>query len=289
MTDRLINPRPTALSLAARALLRKVGVHPNDRDAETLDLTGRAALCIATNHGVLDVGVPTGVFGSELTAPYYCFLDAGMRVDVASCKGGVVPVEPLSMKELIRTPDDDRMLGDDALREKLTHSLAIADLDFTAYDLVFFAGGWGAAFDLGQSDELGERVSAAWAAGRVLGGICHGPLGLLKARGEDGELLVKGRRVTAVTDAQVHQLGVSITPLHPESALRAAGARYECVHHPVRDFFANHYVVDGDLVTGQNQNSGPMVARLMMKRVLAKRAPGRSSSTPPAAAAVVAA
>ena len=83
---------------------------------------------------------------------------------------------------------------------------------------------------------------------------------------------MKGRRLTAVTDRQVHQLGVSITPLHPESALRAAGARFECVHHPVRDFFANHFVVDGDLVTGQNQNAGPMVARLMMQRVLAEAA-----------------
>jgi hypothetical protein len=30
-------------------------------------------------------------------------------------------------------------------------------------------------------------------------------------------------------------------------------------------------VADGDLITGQNQNAGPMVARLMMQRVLSKR------------------
>jgi putative intracellular protease/amidase len=165
------------------------------------------------------------------------------------------------------------MLGDDDLRSKLTASLAVPDVDFASYDLVYLAGGWGAAFDLGQSDALADGIGAAYAAGRVLGGICHGPLGLLKARRPDGDLLVKGRRLTAVTDRQVRQLGVSITPLHPESALRAAGAAFECVHHPVRDFFANHYVADGDLVTGQNQNAGPMVARLMMQRVLAKRQP----------------
>jgi putative intracellular protease/amidase len=280
MTQRLINPRPSAAHRGVRALLRAVGVHPNDREATRFDLEGHSALCIATNHGVLDVGVPTGVFGSELTVPYYCFLDAGMRVDVASPKGGVVPVEPLSMKEPIRTPDDDRMLGDDVLREQLASSLAITDVDFTAYDIVFLAGGWGAAFDLGQSDELGRRVGAAATAGRVVGGICHGPLGLLKARRRDGELFVKGRRLTAVTDRQVRQLGVSITPLHPESALKAAGARFESARHPVADFFANHFVVDGDLITGQNQNAGPMVARLMMQRVLAKRTPARTSLSP---------
>jgi putative intracellular protease/amidase len=77
--------------------------------------------------------------------------------------------------------------------------------------------------------------------------------------------------MTAVTDRQVRQLGVSITPLHPESALRAAGARFESRTHPLRDFFANHWVVDGNLVTGQNQNAGPMVARLMLERVAAQR------------------
>jgi putative intracellular protease/amidase len=105
----------------------------------------------------------------------------------------------------------------------------------------------------------------------VIGGICHGPLGLLKARSASGELLVKGRRLTAVTDKQIHELGVAITPLHPESALRAAGALFEGKHHRARDFFANHFVADGDLITGQNQNAGPMVARLMMQRVVEKQ------------------
>lgn len=274
MSDSTLVRKPSAPKLATRRLIQQFGVHPKDPDAVALDLRGFAALCIATNHGVLDIGVATGVFGSELTVPYYVFLDAGMQVDVASVAGGAIPVDPLSMKELIRTPDDDRMLGDETFREKLTNSPAIADLDFTGYDVIYFAGGWGAAFDLGQSELLGRKVSEVFAAGKVIGGICHGPLGLLKARTPEGELLVKGRRVTAVTDKQIHELGVEITPLHPETALRQAGALFECRHHPARDFFANHFVADGDLITGQNQNAGPMVARLMMQRVLAKQASG---------------
>ena len=72
------------------------------------------------------------------------------------------------------------------------HSLAIADVDFTAYDIIYFAGGWGAAFDLGQSEVLGRKVSEAYAAGRVIGGICHGPLGLLRGRTPKGELHRQG-------------------------------------------------------------------------------------------------
>jgi putative intracellular protease/amidase len=271
MPSRTLAGRPSAPKLASRHLLQQIGIHPKDRDAVRLDMRGTKALCIATNHGVLDIGVATGVFASELTVPYYVFLDAGMQVDVASPLGGIVPIDPLSMKETIRTPEDDRLLGDAVFRDKLTHSLAIGSLDFTAYDIIYFAGGWGAAFDLGQSEVLGGKVSDAFAAGRVIGGICHGPLGLLRARTPEGRLLVEGRRLTAVTDKQIHELGIALTPLHPETALRQAGALFEGKSHPARDFFANHFVADGDLITGQNQNAGPMVARLMMQRVLAKR------------------
>jgi len=271
MASRTLVGKPSVPKLASRKLLQQFGVHPKDPNAAVLDMHGTKALCIATNHGVLDIGVATGVFASELTVPYYCFLDAGMVVDVASPLGGVIPVDPLSMKAPIRTPDDDRLIGDAEFRGKLMRSLAIGDLDFTAYDIIYFAGGWGAAFDLGQSEVLGEKVSEAFAAGKVIGGICHGPLGLLKARTPAGDLMVKGRRLTAVSDKQIHELGIEITPLHPEAALRNAGALYECKHHKARDFFANHYVVDADLITGQNQNAGPMVARLMMQRVLEKR------------------
>ena len=271
MASRTLVGKPSTPKLVSRRLLQKFGVHPKDADAVALDMRGTRALCIATNHGVLDIGVATGVFGSELTVPYYVFLDAGMQVDVASPRGGIIPVDPLSMDATIRTPDDDRLLDDQDFRNKLTKSLAIADVDFRSYDIIYFAGGWGAAFDLGQSKLLGLKVSEAWADGKVVGGICHGPLGLLQARTPEGELLVKGRHLTAVTDKQIHELGVAITPLHPETALRQAGAIFEGQHHQARDFFANHYVEDGNLITGQNQNAGPMVARMMMQRVLANR------------------
>lgn len=278
MSDRTLVQQPPAPARAARHLLQRVGVHPKDRDAITLDMRGFTAVCVATNHGVLDVGVATGVFGSELTVPYYAFRDAGMRVDVASPLGGIIPVDPLSMKGAIRTFDDDRLLGDTTFRNQLAHSLAIQAIDLARYDIIYFAGGWGAAFDLGQSEVLGRKVSEAWLANRVIGGICHGPLGLLQARAANGDLLVKGRRLTAVTDKQIRELGVGITPLHPETALRQAGALFEARPHPVRDFFANHFVEDGNLITGQNQNAGPMVARLMMQRVLTNQTAMRRAS-----------
>ena len=203
-----------------------------------------------------------------MTVPYYVFLDAGMQVDIASPRGGDIPFDPKSFRPVIRTEHDDRFLADGEANDACQNSLAIADIDVEGYDIVYFAGGWGAAFDLGLSDAVGEQTSAAVAAGAVLGGVCHGPLGLLKAVTPDGHPFVEGRRITAVTDKQVRELGITSTPQHPETELRRLGAEFESAVGR-RDVLANHVVEDGDLITGQNQNAAPMVARLMIQRMLA--------------------
>ncbi|HEX3705951.1 MAG TPA: type 1 glutamine amidotransferase domain-containing protein [Mycobacteriales bacterium] len=244
-------------------------MHPELRDPDHFDLRGRRALVVGTNHGVLDIGKATGVFASELTVPYYAFLDAGMDVDVASPRGGAIPVDPMSLKPVIRSAADDRFLADDTLRRKVNESAPVGDLPIDDYDLIYLAGGWGAAFDFATSDELAGAVTTAAAANLVIGGICHGPLGLVNALAPNGKPLVEGRKISAVTDKQVRELGISATPFHPETELRKQGADFESERR-FRDPFANHWVVDGTLVTGQNQNAGPMVAQEMMRQVAAR-------------------
>ena len=241
-------------------------MHPDLKNAEQFSLPGRRALVVGTNHGVLDVGKATGVFASELTVPYYAFLDAGMDVDVASPRGGAIPVDPMSLKPVIRCEADDRFLADDTLRRKVNESLPIGDVPIGDYDLIYLAGGWGAAFDFATSDDLAAAVTAAAAADLVIGGICHGPLGLVNATAPNGKPLVEGRNISAVTDKQVRELGIALTPFHPETELRKKGAKFESEQR-FRDPFANHWVVDGSLVTGQNQNAGPMVAQEMLRQV----------------------
>jgi len=252
-----------------RKLVQKIGMHPEDLDAVEFGLAGKRALVVATNTAVMDIGKPTGVFASEMTVPYYAFLDAGMKVDVASPLGGVIPVDPQSLKPVFRSGDDDRFLADDDFRNQVTNSLAIGRLDMAEYDVVFLSGGWGAAFDFGFSDDLAARITEANAQGKIIGGVCHGPLGLLNAKDAAGEPLVKGRRISAVTDKQVRELGIQSTPHHPERELRRVGAVFQSSTR-FRDPFANHWVVDGNLVTGQNQNAGPMVAREMMELLAAQ-------------------
>jgi len=249
--------------------LRAMGFHPHHEIPE-FDLAGHRALIVTTSHSTLgETGRATGVFGSEMTVPYYVFLDAGLAVDIVSIDGGEIPVEPWSMSWPLATAEDRRFRNDPAAMEMLRNSRAISEVDPEAYEVIFMSGGWGAAYDLAQSAELAEVVTRANANGAILGSVCHGALGLVNATDVDGSPLIEGRRVTGVTDKQVSELDIQITPMHPETELRALSAVFEAETR-WRDFFATHTVVDGNLVTGQNQNSGYETAHRILE-LLAER------------------
>ena len=265
------------VALALPAVLHRAGLHP-DYSGPITELPGRRALIITTSQSTLNApgettGDATGVMASEMTHPYYNFLDAGMQVDIASIKGGRIPVDPQTLNRVIKTPEDDRFMADPVLLAKVANSMMVADVDFTQYDVIFMSGGWGAAYDLGFSLVLAEKVSDAFYAANkpVIGGVCHGVLGLINAKDLEGNLLIAGRRMTGVTDKQIQELRIEITPQHPEAELRKAGAIFES-NTAFLDFFATHVAVDNQkrFVTGQNQNSGHETAQAMMA-IIAKR------------------
>jgi putative intracellular protease/amidase len=250
-------------------ILSWIGFHPA-YDRGVYNLEGKKALIIATNHDTLgDTGKATGVYGSELTIAYYEFLDAGMTVDIASPKGGVIPFEPVSLRWPMVTHADKRYLSDKDAQNKTQNSLSIDDVDFFEYDIIWMAGGWGASYDLGYSEVLGEKISDAHAEGILLGSVCHGVLGFRMATEIDGKPLVEGKTMTGVTDKQVQELGIEITPLHPETELRKQGANYVS-STAFKDMFATYVAIDGNIVTGQNQNSSGETAQILLRMLADK-------------------
>lgn len=252
------------LALSLPSILTAMGLHPH-YDRVAYDLSGKKALVITTSHDTLgETGNKTGVFGSEMNIPYYEFLDAGMQVDIASIEGGKIPFEPLSLRYPLASEADRRYLNDADAKRKTENSLKIDDVDFLDYDIIFMAGGWGASYDLGQSEVLGEKITEANAAGILLGSVCHGALGFIKAKEVDGKPLVEGKKMTAVTDKQIEEFGITHTPMHPETELRKLNADFES-NTAFRDMFATTLVVDGNIVTGQNQNSSGPTAQMLLR------------------------
>lgn len=252
-------------------ILHSLGFHP-DYDGKQYNLNGKKALIVTTSHGVLNKpgeteGKTTGVFASEMTIPYYEFMDAKMEVDVASIKGGEIPIDPLSFSYFLKSDQDKRYLEDETFQAKTKNSLPVRDVDFKEYDVVFFAGGWGAAYDM-NSEFVAKKVSDAYYNSDVIfGSVCHGALAFTEAKDKNGEYLIKGRPMTGVTQKQIKSLGIAYTPYHPEEELRKAGAIYKANQEKRFDQFATITVIDEEkrFITGQNQNSSHETAQLIMK------------------------
>jgi len=252
-------------------LLHKAGLHPQYKDSKVYNFKNKKAVIITTSHNLLNKpgekeGKLTGVFASELTVPYYEFLDSGVQVDVASVKGGEIPIDPESFFYAVKTIEDKRYLKDKLFQDKVKNSILIDNLKIDDYDFVFISGGWGAAYDLGYSEILGEKISQAYYSEKtIIGAVCHGVLGFIKAKDSLGKLIIKNRRMTGVTNKQIKELGIDFTPQHPEDELIKAGAIFES-KTAFRDAFADLTITDDNakFVTGQNQNAGHETPQKMM-------------------------
>jgi putative intracellular protease/amidase len=229
--------------------------------------TDTKILLVLTSQATMgDDPRPTGVWFEELSTPYYAFVDAGLTVEIASVAGGNVPVDPHSIEaEGSRAPSVARFLADAAAMTRLRQSLALDTVSADGYAAVFLPGGHGTMWDLATSERLAGLLSMAWADGKVVAAVCHGPAGLVNARDVDGKPLVAGRRVSAFTNREEAAAQLTeVVPFLLETRLRELGARYES--GPDFEPFA---LRDGRLVTGQNPASSERAAQLVLEALAA--------------------
>lgn len=209
-----------------------------------------------------DTGEATGVWFEELSTPYFAFIDDGASVAIASITGGPAPIDPRSIKPRGENEASvDRFLGDEAASKALTETRPLSAIDISEYDAVFLPGGHGTMWDLPESAELAALLGRAWAEGKVVAAVCHGPAGLVSVKDETGAPLVSGRRVTGFSDSEERAAGLDeAVPFLLESRLRELGGRYENVAD-----FQPFAIADGRLVTGQNPASSALTAKLTLQ------------------------
>jgi putative intracellular protease/amidase len=197
----------------------------------------------------------TGAWLSEITHPYWALAERGIDVDFASPAGGKIVWTPLSDPYGDGSQEADDLvskgfLSDPALKDKLEHTIALADADLDQYDAVHVAGGQGATYDLYPSEEVARVLDHFWSADKVVGAICHGAIAL----GNVPEH-VRGRNVTGYSlagDQALEQFfGPDfLLPHYPQRVLEDAGAQYS-----ETEYTQPRVIEDGRLVTGQNQQS----------------------------------
>ena len=214
----------------------------------------RAVLMVLTSHDRIDDQHATGVWFEEFAVPYRMFRDNSFRVIVASTRGGMVPLDPRSR------PNQPDAAAREALLI-LERSVPLATVNPEDFDAVFFPGGHGTMYDLPENPEVTRLVERFSMDNKVIAAVCHGPAALVGPTRADGHPLVEGRHLTAFTNAEERDVDLEQRmPFLLETKLKDLGAQVE-----VAPRWADHVVVDGHLITGQNPQSSGSAARKIIE------------------------
>ena len=218
-------------------------------------------------------GPPMGLWLSNLTHPYFELMQVGFESDIASPRGGVAAIDPLShpASEYNVSRDDivtQGFLAAPHHAAPLLHTKRLADVDPMDYRVVVLCGGNGALFDFPGDPDIQRIVSAMWERGRVIAAISQGLAGLVEVT-VNGSPLLAGHEVTGTSREErlmaEQFIGSRYFPFCLERELPArTGARFSKLNA-----FSENVLVSGNgrLITAQNHFSGVALGRALAHAV----------------------
>lgn len=230
-------------------------------------------LLIAANPSVSQqTGWPIGAWAAEIVHPYWEFTEAGYQVDIVSPDGGAIVWDSYSDPE-----DPSRYSAHDLLSlgfkkspEKmalLANTKPLAQVNPADYKALFVCGGQSPMYTFINNTALHKFVAGFYETGKPTAVICHGTCILLKTKLSNGKLLVEGKKWTGFANAEEQYadnfVGKKIQPFRIEDEARKLPNTQFQVGLP----FSAFALQDGNLVTGQQQNSGTAAAQLVLAQL----------------------
>ncbi|OIO61182.1 MAG: type 1 glutamine amidotransferase domain-containing protein [Alphaproteobacteria bacterium CG_4_10_14_0_2_um_filter_63_37] len=248
--------------------------------------TRRIAIVLANPAISTTTGWPVGFWWSELTHPYRVLREQGYEVDLFSPQGGRCVGDAMSDPEdasgySAADAVSREFIHDPQLRGLLDNTGKVAEIRVDDYDAILVAGGQSPMFSFEQATDLHDTFVAFHQAGKIAAALCHGSAILAFAKLPDGRYLAEGRQVTGFANAEEDAAdqatwsygllpqGQHVMPWRIEDRLKGLGADF--VQGEPWGPFA---VRDGNLITGQQNNSGEATARLIAAAL--EEAGGRS-------------
>ena len=236
----------------------------------------RVAIVIANPAVSTTTGWPVGFWWSELTHPYYAFVEAGYEVEVFSPTGGACQADGMSdPRDASGYSATDLIsmgfIATPRLLALVENTQPVAAIDVARFDAIVVAGGQAPMFSFESATDLHHKFVEFYTAGKIAAALCHGVAILKYAKLPSGEPLARGKTVTGFAnveedfaDEAVWGMGFlprdkHIMPWRIEDELKALGANY--VQAGLWRSFA---IRDGNLITGQQNFSGAETAELVI-------------------------
>lgn len=215
------------------------------------------------------LGFPVGFWASELIHPYHAFVQAGCSVTIASPKGGKVEFDSFSdPRDASGYSKDDALsleyINRPEFMQLLDKTPAISELDPATFAAIVVCGGQSPMFTFRQERSLIQLFTDFYLAGKPTAALCHGTCVLLETKLETGAYLIQNKTITGFANSEEDYadqvVGQKVMPFRIEEEAKKLGANFVTAAA-----FSPHAVQDGNLITGQQQNSGTETAKLVLK------------------------
>lgn len=201
----------------------------------------------------------TGLWLGELTHFYDEMVKANIAVDFVSPKGGYVPLDPHSLTVMEDT--DWTYYQDSAFRNQaLANSMSPEQINADDYDTIYYTGGHGTMWDFPQDNTISDIANAIYKKGGFVTSVCHGAVGLLPLKDENGQALIKGKKVAGFSNAEEEiNKTTDLVPFLTQDELTNTGGIYQ-----EAQAFQPFVAVDGRLISGQNPQSARQVGQKLV-------------------------
>ncbi|NNG61813.1 type 1 glutamine amidotransferase domain-containing protein [Pseudomonas fragi] len=211
-----------------------------------------------------DLDRATGLWLGEAVHFVHKVEAAGYAVDYVSPQGGYTPIDPHSLAKDMASQIDWEWYHDKGFMNRLGATLKPDQVNPDDYVAIYYTGGHGVIWDYPDNPQLQALSRHIYERGGVVSSVCHGAVGLLNIRLSDGELLIKGKKLTGFSNEEEKLAGLAdVVPYLTESVLMKRGAQYLKAGTP----WAPFAIADGRLITGQNPASGGPVADLVLAAI----------------------
>lgn len=151
------------------------------------------------------------------------------------------------------------------------NTLKLSTVNPSDYKAIFVCGGQGPMYTMYKNPEIEKFFVDFYKTGKPSAAICHGTCILLNAKLPNGKLLVEGKRWTGFASNEEqyadNYVGMKIQPFRIEDEAR----KIVNTNFVVAPMFESHAIEDGNLITGQQQNSGGAAATLVVKQLEKQR------------------
>lgn len=231
---------------------------------------GKILMVASSPSTSTQTGWPIGFWAAELTHPMLVFQEAGYEVELVSTEGGKLMMDGYSNPTDASgySASDIISLGymqKPEFNAMLENTKKLTDVKQSDYAAIFLVGGQGPMYTFKGNTELEKLVVSFYEAGKPTAAVCHSTTLLLEAKKSNGELLVKGKTWTGFADAEEdfadQAVGQKIQPYRIETeAKKIQGTTFK-----VAAPFSSYAIQDGNLITGQQQNSGAAAAELVVE------------------------